>query len=336
MNKDKQMTEQNSVPKKSSNHFWMIFLAGIGAFNLALVVMFFSVIIAAVSGSGDISFGELSDEDSDAPQIGVIEVTEEIKSAKKTVEQLYRFRDNEDIKAIVLRIESPGGGASASQEIYNAVRDVAKTKKVVASMGSLAASGGYYIACGANTIYALPSTVTASIGVIAVTTEVKDLIEWMKMKPHVYKSGKFKDMLSPLRSPSLEDEELIMALINDIYEQFVKDVLAGRPNLEEAKLRSIADGRVMTGAQAKALGLIDEFGGLHEAARAALTLAGVQSKEDPRLVYPKRKTEDMLEAFFADTMASAGDKFVRQQAKNPYNLQMLWPGSLRDAMKPGN
>ena len=330
------MTEQNSVPKKSNSHFWMIFLAGIGAFNLAMVVMFFSVIIAAVSGGSGMSFSELSDEDSDAPQVGVIEVAEEIQSPKKNVEQLYRFRDDKDIKAIVLRIDSPGGGASASQEIYNAVRDVAKTKKVVASMGSLAASGGYYIACGANTIYALPSTVTASIGVIAVTTEVKDLIEWMKMKPHVYKSGKFKDMLSPLRSPNPEDEELIMALINDIYEQFVKDVLAGRPNLDEAKLRSIADGRVMTGVQAKALGLVDEFGGLHEAARAALTLAGVQSKEDPRLVYPEKKTEDMLEAFFADTMASAGDKFVRQQAKNPYNLQMLWPGNLRETMNPGN
>ena len=326
------MTEQNRDAQKQKSHFWMIFLAGIGAFNLAVLVMFFSVIIAAVSGGSDLSLGDMDEGDPDAPQIGVIEVVEEIQSAKKTVEQLYRFRDNEDIKAIVLRIESPGGGASASQEIYNAVKDVAKTKKVVASMGSLAASGGYYIACGANTIYALPSTVTASIGVIAVTTEMKELLEWMKMKPHVYKSGKFKDMLSPLRSPNVEDEELIMALITDIYEQFVKDILAGRPGLEEAKLRSIADGRVMTGVQAKALGLIDEFGGLHEAAKAAVTLAGITTDKDPRLVYPKRKTEDFLEAFLSDTMASAGDKFVQQQARNPYNLQMLWPGKLRETM----
>ena len=330
-------TTETTKNNKRSNIFWLAFLAGIGAFCLLLGVLFFTTIIAAVSGGGsDSSFTWkfTDDDDDDRAQVGVVELAEEIRSSRKIVDHLYKFRDDEDIVAVVLRIESPGGSAAHSQEMYRAVKAVREKKPVVVSMGQVAASGGYYVAAAADKIYALPGTITASIGVISVTTEIKDLLAWMKMKPHVYKTGQYKDMLSPLREPTPEDEAMINQMLMDIYEQFVADVLSGRPNLKEDELRAIADGRVLTGAQAKASGLVDELGSLREAARAAAVLAKAPLVKDPKLVYPKKDREEWIEELLADSLTSATTRVISQTVDR-YGIKLLWPGALDAASAAG-
>ncbi len=323
-----------SGKKKQRSSLWLAGLAGIGAFTVAWVVMFFLVMFAAVSGSssnkGSWKFKFDSDkDDSNRPKVGVVELKEEIndKSVAPVIKNLYKFADEDDIKAIVLRVESPGGSAASSQELYNAIKDVRKKKKVVVSMGTMATSGAFYISCAGDYIFASPATITASIGVIAITTEIKDLLGWMKMKPHIYKTGKYKDMLTPLREPTPDDETMINKLINDIYEQFVSDVLAGRPKVEEAKLRAIADGRVITGRQAKELGLIDEFGGLHDAARYALKLAGVKTDKEPKLVYPEKDAEEFILKLLGEASSKAVESAIKgAKAEGKNGLLLVWPG----------
>ena len=219
-------------------------------------------------------------------RVGIVTVEGPIISAKDTVEDIARFRKDGGIAAVVLRIESPGGSVAASQEILEAVRRLAKDKPVVASMGSVAASGGYYIACGATKILANPATITGSIGVRMEHVMIGDLLKWAKVRHETLKSGRFKD-LAPIDRPMTPQERaIIQDMLVDMHQQF-KEAVASARGLDLDTVGKLADGRTYTGRQALGLGLIDELGGFTQASKLAGELGGI--KGEPKLIYPKRR-----------------------------------------------
>lgn len=222
----------------------------------------------------------------------------------KVVRQIKKLEKDDDIKGIVLRIDSPGGAVAPSQEIYRALMHVREVKKkpVVVSMGNLAASGGYYIAAAANWIVANPGTLTGSIGVIFQHFNVRGLLETVRVEQTTFKSGKYKDTLSPFRPVGDQDREEIQGLSDDVYKQFIADVAEGRKSTPE-KIAPLAEGRIYTGAQAKALKLVDELGALDEAAAKAWSLAGQTG--EPKLQLPKSDKESGLREFLRGSFQGA-------------------------------
>lgn len=193
------------------------------------------------------------------------------------VGQIKSAARDPDVKAIVLRLNTPGGSAAASQEIAAEVERARKMgKKVVASMGDVCASGGYWIASSANKIVASPATLTGSIGVIMEVTQAEQLMKKIGLEFEVIKSGPHKDIGSPTRKLESDERELLQQMVDDIYVQFIQTVSAGR-SLDLETVRSIADGRIFTGKQAKELGLVDELGNLEDAVEEAAELAGLSS-----------------------------------------------------------
>lgn len=189
----------------------------------------------------------------------------------RTVSQLLRKSARDPrIKALVVYVDSPGGSAAAAQEIFHAIlRFKERTgRPVIAAMGDVAASGGFYVACAADKVYALPSTLTGSIGVIWQSVNVERLLANLGIKPETLKAGQFKDTGSFFRSMTPQERELLQQMLKDVHEQFIADVARGR-KLPVEKVRTIADGRILTGRQAKALGLVDELGSLEDALRDA-------------------------------------------------------------------
>jgi len=219
-------------------------------------------------------------------KVGVVSIRGVISSSQEVVEQIDEFGKDKNIKAIVLRIDSPGGGVAASQEIYSAVKRIKKNKKVVASLGSVAASGGYMIACAADKIVANPGTVTGSISAIMHFANVEDLLKKIGLKPSVIKSGKFKDIGSPTREMSDEEKQILQALVDDIYFQFV-DLVAQDRRIPQDEVKKLADGRVFSGRQALLHKLIDFLGDRSYAVQLAGKMAGIQGPPD--VVYPKKK-----------------------------------------------
>ncbi|HCU24924.1 MAG TPA: signal peptide peptidase SppA [Deltaproteobacteria bacterium] len=224
--------------------------------------------------------------------VAVVEIKGGIFDPTETLEQLDRVYRNDALKALILRIDSPGGGVSASQEIYQAVLRVKEKKKVIVSMGTVAASGGYYIAVAADKIVALPGTVTGSIGVLMDHANVEELLKFLKIHAEVLKSGKLKDVGSPLRSLTQEERAYLQALLDDMHRQFKAAVAEGR-RLPLEVVDKLADGRVFTGEQAKALKLIDELGGRQKAVEIAQQMLGLE--EEPEILYPKKKKTGLLE-----------------------------------------
>ena len=218
--------------------------------------------------------------------------------AKTVNRYLKQYGDDSRVKAILLRINSPGGGVSASQEIHREVVRVKeeKKKKVIVSMGTVAASGGYYIAAPADKIFANEGTITGSIGVIAEWLNYKDLAEWAKLKPVVFKSGKFKDTGSPTRELTDEDKRFFEELVMELYGQFVGAVTDGRKGkgtqenlLDEEKVKALADGRVFSGTAAVKNGLVDEIGNYEDAVRATAKMIGI--KGEPQVITPPKPKE---------------------------------------------
>ncbi|MFC1863788.1 signal peptide peptidase SppA, partial [Thermodesulfobacteriota bacterium] len=226
---------------------------------------------------------------------GVIPIIGPIEDSSPVLSQIVEFRQDKRIRAIILRIDSPGGGVGASQEIYREIRKTIQTKKVITSMGGMAASGGYYIASAGTKIVANPGTVTGSIGVIMQFYQVQELAKKIGIQMEVIKSGEFKDVGSPFREVNEKDRELINDFILEIQEQFISAVARGR-NLPVEKVKEIADGRILTGAKAKDLGLVDTLGNFEDAVDLAKEVAGI--KGDVDLVYPKRSSEFNLLEFF--------------------------------------
>lgn len=244
---------------------------------LGAIFVFFLVLLAVLShfqGGDKFALGD---------KVAIIAVEGMIVSAGKTIERLHAAADDASVKAVVLRIDSPGGGVGPSQEIHDEVAKLVQSKPVVVSMGSLCASGGYYIAAPASRIFANPGTITGSIGVIMEFTNIQDLLDKIGLKNRVVKSGKHKDIGSPVRPMSAEDEAILQGLIDDVHSQFVEAVAAGR-KLEVATVKPLADGRIFTGRQAQTSGLVDELGNLESAIAAAAELGGIAGK--PKLIYP--------------------------------------------------
>jgi protease-4 len=232
--------------------------------------------------------------------VGIVEIEGAIADSKIALEQLRRFREEEDIKAIVVRIDSPGGAVGPSQEIYREIRKTVASKKVVASMGAVAASGGYYIASAANGIVANPGTITGSIGVIMGYTNFRQLLDKIGMVPVVIKSGPFKDTGSPTREMREDERELLQNVTGNIHEQFVTAISQARkmPREEVAKA---ADGRIYTGEQAKEKGLVDRLGNFEDALAWAGELGGIDGKVVP--VYAKNEKLSLIRYLLSSSLA---------------------------------
>ncbi len=221
-------------------------------------------------------------------RVAVVRIEGVIVDSRDAIEELRKFRENPGVKAIVLRIDSPGGGVVASQEIYS---EVLKTRtdgkvKVVASMGNLAASGGYYIAAATDKIVANPGTLTGSIGVIMELANVRGLMEKVGVQSVVIKSGKHKDLASPFRAMSAEDRALLQGVLDDVHDQFIQAVAAGRA-MKVDQVRDLADGRIFTGRQARTARLVDELGDLQDAIKLAGKMGGIAG--EPRVVETRKR-----------------------------------------------
>jgi len=209
--------------------------------------------------------------------------------------KLRSLADRKDIKAVVLRINSPGGTVAAVQEIYDEVMNLRnKGIKVVASMGDVAASGGYYVASAADKIVANPGTLTGSIGVIMEYAHGQELFKKIGLKIETIKSGKYKDTGSFSRETTPEERQILQSLINDAYSQFVGAIEKGR-NIPREKILTFADGRIFTGAQAKELGVIDQLGNRDDAIKLAASLAGIEG--EPNVIIEKEPWEEFLQRF---------------------------------------
>lgn len=241
-------------------------------------------------------------------KVAVVDLKEPILSSEDIVRQFKKYRENRSVKAIVFRVESPGGGVAASQEIYEEVKKTRDGgKPVVVSMGSIAASGGYYVSCGASRIVANPGTLTGSIGVISQYVHVEDLLAKLGIEASTYKTGRLKDAGSPFRKPSDDDKKFFEQLIADVYDQFVEVVIRER-NLERRHVVKYADGRVFTGRQALEWGFVDTVGTFEDAVAIAAEMGGIEGK--PRVVKERKRTS-FWEEFW--TGATADLKEVRDE-----------------------
>jgi protease-4 len=216
-------------------------------------------------------------------KIALVEISGQIFDSREIVRQLSNYRRDDDIKAILLRINSPGGAVAPSQEIYDEVLRVrADNKKIYASMGSLAASGGYYIAVAADRIYANPGTLTGSIGVIMAFGNAEKLMEKIGLEPQVVKSGKFKDVGSPARKMTAAERVYLQRVVDDVHQQFIDAVAKGR-SMSTKEARKLADGRVFTGRQALGLKMVDEMGGLEDVIVKLGEAVGIEGR--PKVVW---------------------------------------------------
>ena len=258
-------------------------------FLIGLIFLLLMVVSGAIFGQRSLSWGE---------HVGVVTVEGIIRDSREITRQIDDFGKDSSIKALVIRIDSPGGGVAPAQEIYDAVRAVGRKKKVVASMGSLAASGGYLVACAADRIVANPGTVTGSISAIMHFANAEELLNKIGLKSSVIKSGRFKDIGSPTRPMTEEEKALIQSMVDDTYDQFLEVVAKGR-RMPKEDVRRIADGRLYTGRQAQKLGLVDELGDLNHAVRLAGAMSGVQG--EPDIVYPAKKKTTFWELLLQQT-----------------------------------
>jgi protease-4 len=251
-----------------------------------LVVLFFlgiSGVVLALLGKGSI-FGPRE-------RVGVVEIKGVLTDSRIAIKQLDRFKDDRNIKAIVLRINSPGGAVGPAQEILREVEKVRAQKKVVASLGTVAASGGYYIASGANFIMANRGTATGSIGVIMQFTNVEGLTKKIGVDFFNLKAGRYKDVGSPFRPMTPEDKAYLQGLLDNIYQQFLNDVAHNR-KIPLAKLRTLAEGKIYSGEEARQIGLVDGFGNLPDAIEKAGRMGGIKGKVEA--VYPEKEGFSLL------------------------------------------
>jgi len=274
-----------------SRVFLWVLLGG-GAFFLFLLAVFALVYFTARAQQKD-SFAGFRDK------IAVVDLEGVILSPKDTVEQLRKFGDDSSIKAIVIHVNSPGGGAAASEEIYREVlriRDV-KKKRIVASIETVGASGAYYVSSATNKIFADNASIVGSIGVIAEWYNYEELIKWAKLKAIVMKAGEFKDTGSPVREMTPEERAYLQTLIDNMHSQFITSVAAGR-RMKVDDIRPLADGKVWTGEQAIPLKLVDQIGDFRAAVDDTAKSVGI--KGEPTIVRPEKERKSVLDLLFGD------------------------------------
>ena len=217
-------------------------------------------------------------------KVAVIEVTGVIIDSADVIKEIEDYANDNSIKAVILRVNSPGGGVAPSQEIYEEILKLKKKKKVIVSMGSVAASGGYYIAAPADKIIANAGTLTGSIGVIMELPNVKGLMEKIGIEAQVIKSGRHKDIASVFKSLTVEEKQILQTVLDDVHDQFIEAVAVSR-NMDAEAVRKLSDGRIFTGRMAKEIGLVDELGNLQDAIKIAGEMAGIKGR--PEVVYKK-------------------------------------------------
>ena len=253
-------------------------------------------------------------------KIAVVEIEGVITQSKNVIKILNQYKKNNHIKAIIIRIDSPGGGVGPSQELHEELMKLREKKIIIASMGSVAASGGYYIACAAHKIFANPGTITGSIGVIIEFANIEELLGKIGLKSVVIKSGQYKDILSPTRELQKNEKQLVQGVIDNIHGQFVDAVALGR-NLPRTKIAEIADGRIFSGEQAKSLGLVDELGNLEDAISYAAEKAGISG--EPDVIYPDKKRPSILDYLLQESVSKLHEVITREQMSPQFMLQTI-------------
>lgn len=255
------------------------------------ILLFFLIVFVVITAlslmttfKGKISLGD---------KVALVRVSGIILDPTDVIEELKEYSKDSSVKAIVLRVNSPGGGVAPSQEIYEEILKIKKKKKIIVSMGSVAASGGYYISAPADVIVANAGTLTGSIGVIMEIPNISNLMEKIGIETQVVKSGRHKDMASVFKSLTPEEKEILQTVLDDVHDQFIKAVSEAR-GMEYEVVRKLSDGRIFTGRMAKDMGLVDELGGLEYAIMLAGKLAGI--KGEPKVIYKEKEFSfiDML------------------------------------------
>ena len=275
----------------SRRHPYLFFILTFSSV-VATAMIIMTLLFVIGTRDSEFEFGE---------KVGIVEINGIIADAKNAIHNLKRFREDSSVKAIVIRINSPGGAVGPSQEIFREIRKTSSSKKVVASMGSIAASGGYYIAAGADRIVANPGTITGSIGVIMGFTNYQELLRKIGLFPVVVKSGKYKDIGSPVRKMKPEEKKILQDFARKIHRQFIKDIVEGR-KMDLAKVEALADGRIFTGEESKELGLVDRLGNFEDAIEWAGRLGGIKGKIST--VYAREKKFSLLR-YIVDSSAKA-------------------------------
>jgi protease IV len=290
------------------SRIWLWVLIGGGAFFLFVLAVFTLVYVAVRSGgqrAGIHAFGD---------KIGVVDLEGVILDPKEVVDQLRKFADDDSIKAIIIHVNSPGGGVAASEEIYREVKRVRdeKHRYIVASIETVGASGAYYVSSATNKIYADNGSVVGSIGVIAEWVNYGDLMRWAKLKPEVLKVGQFKDTGDPTRELTPAERQYLQGLIDNMYSQFVQAVADGR-HAKVSDIKPIADGRVWTGEQALGLHLIDQIGDFRSVVQD--TAKSVKISGEPVLVHPEKDRKSLLDLLFGDAsqLLPTKEKMLDQQ-----------------------
>ena len=296
----------------------MVAFAGMGFLVLAMAVFMFAT---AITATGVDSYEETSGGNS-THRVAVVELREPIFDAEEILRQLRKYRDRNSVRAIVLRLDSHGGAVVPSHEIYEEVQRTVKLgKPVVVSMGSVAASGAYYIACGASYVVSNPGTITGSIGVVSEFANYQELMNKIGVETTTIKSGEFKDIGNPTRPMSDVERRQLQETIDDIYAQFVDVVVKGR-KLTEDSVRTLADGRIYTGAQAYALGLVDTLGTLQTAIIMAGTLGKIEG--EPRVVKEKEQPAALDYLLGSRARKNIEEIGTRLQNGSPLQYRLLY------------
>jgi protease-4 len=271
---------------------WLWIVIGGGAFFLFVLAVFSLVYVTLHAGrdSGLSAFGD---------KIGVVDLEGVIVNPGPTVQQLKKFADDDSIKAIIIHVNSPGGGVAASEEIYREVKRIRdeKKKRIVASIETVGASGAYYVSSATNKIYADKGSVVGSIGVIAEWVNYGELLQWARLKSVILKTGEFKDTGTPTRDLTPAEKAYLQGLIDNMYGQFIQAVADGRA-MKFADVKAIADGKVWTGEQALSMKLVDQLADFQSAVED--TAKSVNIKGEPTLVRPEKDRKSLLDLFFGD------------------------------------
>lgn len=271
---------------------------GIAVLCTVVVLFFLAAFVLTLSTDG-----KLASALTFGGKVGVIEVKGVINDSRDIVDALKVFERSPAVKAVVVRIESPGGGVAPSQEIYNAILKLRQQKPVIASLGGVAASGGYYVASACNAIVANPGTITGSIGVIMEKGNLAELLKKVGIESEVLKAGEYKDMGSLTRPLTETERQLLQQMIDSVHAQFIGAVAGGR-QMDEAKVRELADGRIFSGEQARSVGLVDVLGGLEEAVTLAAERGGLSG--EPRISHADLDDEPWWWRFLFANLAPAG------------------------------
>lgn len=291
-------------------------LRGLGILCVLVLVFFVGIFFYAYLTGGEA--GVLTTFGGDA--VGIVQIEGTIGDSRETIESLKQFGQSKGIKAIVIRIDSPGGAVAPTQEIYEEIEKLKKKKPVVASLGGMAASGGYYIASACDQIVSNAGTLTGSIGVIMELGNVEELLKKIGVQGYSIKSGANKDIGSPLKPLSPEGKAILQNLVNNVHAQFVGAVAKGR-RMTEDKVKELADGRVYSGEQAKGLGLVDVLGNMEDAVDLAAKRVGI--KGTPQVVYSRAEQKGWWDRLFSSTLLRGLTKHESMGLRYEWSVSLL-------------